>query len=552
MYHCFGCGLGGNVFTFLMEFEKVSFVEAVRSLAEKAGIALPEGRDDSQAASEQEVMYEVLKEAGRFYHRCLTESPDGKAALDYLRSRRFSDQTIRTFGLGYSPHSWDAFLTYAEGKTFPTALLVKCGLARQRDDGTHFDYFRGRVMFPVFTTTGRVAGFGARKIREDDPLGKYINSPETPVYNKSRLLYGLFQAKEEIRQGETAILVEGYADLISLFQSGIKNVVASSGTSLTGDQITLLGRYTRNITIVYDADSAGSQAALRGVDAILEQDLDVQVASLPEGEDPDSFVKAKGPEEFRKLIREAVSFIDFIALTCERQNKLATPEGQAQTVRTIVGSIAKMKDELKRSFYIKRVADKYRLYESTLYRELEKLQSPRGSRRQDPQRLSEPSPARETGVPQPEKDLIGAMVQGGTDTIRYVFSKISLEDFSHPDARGVAALLIARAEAGESLDPNSVIDDVKFPSQRGLIAEAVLRKYPVSQGWKGGSQPAPPDTLRAALGAITALRRRILENSLQENQRQLKDAARRGIDLFPYLERNRQILGEIKELEPKP
>ncbi|HMD14989.1 MAG TPA: DNA primase, partial [Bacteroidota bacterium] len=374
MYHCFGCGVGGNAFTFVMEYEKVSFVEAVRSLAEKAGIALPQGSSvDDEIASEQENLYNICREAGLYYYKALTESGEGKFAVEYFHKRGFTDETIRTFGLGYAPNSWDAIIKFGEQKNFSSSMLEKAGLVRKRDDGTYFDYFRGRAMFPIFSSTGRVIGFGARKLREDDPLGKYINSPETIIYNKSKILYGLFQAKESIREKDFAVLVEGYADLISVFQAGIKNVVASSGTALTVEQILLIGRYTKNITIMYDADSAGSSAALRGVDLILEHDLDVRVASLPEGDDPDSFVKKNGGAAFQKILDEAISFVDFIAQAYERQGKLKTPEGQAQVVRTIIQTIAKMKDELKRNFYIKHVAEKYKLYETTLYHELEKI-----------------------------------------------------------------------------------------------------------------------------------------------------------------------------------
>jgi DNA primase len=272
MYHCFGCGVGGNVFTFVMEYEKISFTEAVHSLAEKAGIVLPAYTEASDVeASEQEELYNICKIAGLFFYSCLTETTEGKFALEYFANRGFTNDTIRIFGLGYAPNSWGAFLKHAEEKKIPCAFLEKAGLIRKREDGSYYDYFRGRAIFPIFSVSGRVIGFGARKIREDDPLGKYINSPETPIFNKSKVLYGLFHSKEAVREQDKAILVEGYADLISSYQAGVKNIVASSGTALTQEQIQLIKRYTKNITIVYDADSAGSQATLRGVDLILNK-----------------------------------------------------------------------------------------------------------------------------------------------------------------------------------------------------------------------------------------------------------------------------------------
>src|SRR6267378_1625392 len=419
MYHCFGCGAGGNAFTFVMEYEKVSFIEAVRSLAEKAGIALPSA-DEESAGAVHEQLYEVCRTAVQFYHNALLG--EGKLALEYLRHRGFTDDTIRLFQLGYAPNSWDAFLKHAAEKKFPLETLKLAGLIRGREDGSSYDYFRGRAMFPIMSTTGRVVGFGARKLLEDDPLGKYINSPETPIYNKSKVLYGLFHAREAIRENENAILVEGYADLISLFQSGVKNVVASSGTALTVDQILLLGRYTKTVTVVYDGDSAGSAAALRGVDLILEHNLDVRVVTLPQGEDPDSFVRRSGREPFQEAVGAAGSFIDFIAATAEREGRLATPEGKTSTVRLIVRSIAKINDELKRNVYIKHVSEKYGLSELTLYRELEKERA--GGRREERRDRERAVPLpHPTGsavfigalgdVPPAEHDLVHAMLDGG-------------------------------------------------------------------------------------------------------------------------------------------
>ncbi|MEK9138256.1 MAG: DNA primase, partial [Bacteroidota bacterium] len=370
-YYCFGCGNGGNVFSFISQLEKVSFIEAVRSLAERVGIALPsESPEESAEATENEKLYDVCRKAGLYFYESLTTTVEGKLALEYFHHRGFTDETIRKFGLGYSMNSWDELMKRMERENVPIDLLDKAGLVVKREDAlparlasasaeragrqgsAYYDRFRGRAMFPIFSSSGRTIAFGARKMREDDPLGKYINSPETPIYNKSRNLYGLFQAKEAIREKEYAILVEGYADLISVYQAGIQNIVASSGTALTEEQIQLVGRYAKNITLVYDADSAGSKATVRGVDLIIEQGLEVKVAELPAGDDPDSFVKKNGGEAFQKYLDSAVSFLDFKAKAFQSEGLLNTPDGQARAVRSIVETIAKMKDELKRTFYI--------------------------------------------------------------------------------------------------------------------------------------------------------------------------------------------------------
>jgi DNA primase len=293
MFYCFGCGKGGNVISFIMEHDKVSFLEAVRALADRVGISLPsDSPGDADKSTEQEALYALCREAqARFQHNLL-ESVEGKLALEYFRHRGFSDETIRLFGLGYSLNSWEDIAGMVRGKGLSLDQADRAGLLVRREDGSGFyDRFRGRAMFPIVSTSGRPIGFGARKMREDDPLGKYINSPETPIYDKSRVLYGLFQAKEAIREREFAIMVEGYADLISVYQAGTRNIVASSGTALTEEQVQLLSHYTKRITLVYDADSAGSKATIRGVDLIIARGLDVNVVELPTGEDPDSFVR---------------------------------------------------------------------------------------------------------------------------------------------------------------------------------------------------------------------------------------------------------------------
>ena len=558
MYHCFGCGVGGNVFTFIMERDKVSFVEAVRVLAERAGIALPRyGSGQDEQANEQEQLYEILRAAGLFYYQALTQSAEGKFALDYFRKRGFTDASITSFGLGYSPGSWDALLRHLTDLKFSTELMERSGLARKRDDGTYYDYFRGRAMFPIFSSSGRIIAFGARKLREDDPLGKYINSPETPIYNKSRVLYGISNAKEAIREAEEAILVEGYADLISVFQAGVKNVVALSGTALTKEQIQLIKRYANRIVIVYDADSAGSKAALRGVDLILQEDTDVRVAALPEGDDPDSFVKKNGAEPFRKLIVDAVSFVDFLADAFEKQGKLQTPEGKAQTVRAIVTTIAKMPDELKRSFYVKQVAEKYKLYESTLYHELEKILGAGRKRHEYGAPPAGPEPGEKTprldssgNLPAAERDLLHAMLEGGEEIIRFAFDKIDLDDFHHPKSRELASTLLQKLEEGEELPPASLVQSLEDPEQQRFVAEILFSRHQLSKRWINERATLEmEDAHRLAHDALVALRRRSLEESISANQRALKEASRQGAEVLAFLNRHQQLLEELKQLE---
>ncbi len=558
MYYCFGCGSGGNVFSFVMQHDKVSFVEAVRTLAQRAGIDIPEeGAEDRALATEQEALYTVCKTAGLFFYDTLVHSVEGKLALEYFRHRGFSDPTIRKFGLGYSLNAWDGLVRHAEEHKLDLAMLEKAGLVLRRDDGSgYYDRFRGRAMFPIFSTSGRTVGFGARKMREDDPLGKYINSPETPVYNKSRILYGLFQAKEAIRAKENAILVEGYADLITVFQAGIENIVASSGTALTEEQTQLIGRYSKTITLVYDADSAGSKATIRGVDLVIEQGLDVKVAELPQGEDPDSFVRKNGGEAFQKLIDGAVSFLDFKAGVFRSQGLLGTPEGKTKAVRSLVETIARMKDELKRNFYIKSVSEKYDIYESVLFRELETLLGKQKSREAYERRREvttgpeQPAPVRPAPPPQelapPERDLLKVMIENGIPVATVVLAHIPPEHFAHPAARRIAGLIAARVEAGTDWNVTTFAGESADADLSRLISDITFNKYEISKGW---SEFDTPDPLQIAEGAIQRLRGAEIDRLIAENFRRLKEAGARGEPVLEFHEKNRELQQQKKELK---
>ena len=556
MYHCFGCGVGGNAFTFVMEYEKVSFPEAVRTLAERAGIALPSFSEGGGDTGETEALYEACSMAGRFFYHNLTETTEGKLALEYFRHRGFTDETIKTFGLGYAMNSWDSLMKHAEEKGVLADVLLKAGLVRRREDGTFYDYFRGRAMFPIHSTSGRVVGYGARKMREDDPLGKYINSPETPIYYKSRILYGMYRAKEAVREKDHAILVEGYADLISVFQAGIQNVVASSGTALTTEQVQLLSRYTKTIVIVYDADSAGSKAALRGVDLILENDLDVKVAHLPAGDDPDSFVRKHGGAAFEELVKTAISFVDFIAEAYEQRGKFETPEGQAEAIRTIVQSIARMKDELKRHFYIKHVAEKYKLYETVLYRELAR-HLPKESSRGDAVWSVRPLEGQETAAtPRPageisaaERDVLRALLEGGADVVTLVFQNVSLDDFLDSRARTLAGIVKDSWDTEGKVDSSRLLNEIDDRGIRELVAELMFSKYELSKGWKeSGVDVVRAEPVELVKGAILSFRKRALTLHLEENKRAVEQAIAKGDDVTQLLTRRQQLLEEMKGL----
>lgn len=376
IFKCFGCGKGGDAIAFIREHQKMSYVEAVKLLAERLGITLP---DDSgeQAHGENnryENAYNALRFAGNFFYKNLYGEL-GLEALEYVRMRGFSEETVKKFALGYAPDSFNATMNELRALGVSEEALVDAGLVGKKEEsGRIYDRFRGRLMFPIQNPTGRVIGFGGRRMNDDDKTSaKYLNSPQSLVYNKSEVLYGIFQAKDALRRLEYAILVEGYADLLSVSEAGFHNVVASSGTALTKEQLRLLSRFCKKLKIVYDSDKAGVNAALRGLDLAVEEGFDVEIVRLPDGDDPDSIIQRDGKEAFQHCLTSALSLVDFKGEIFREQGLLANPAGKAEAVRSMMETIAKVPDRIKRDFMIQSVAMRFALREEDLYEELTKI-----------------------------------------------------------------------------------------------------------------------------------------------------------------------------------
>ena len=359
IYHCFGCGAGGNAFKFLMEFKNISFVEAVEEIAEHLGIKIDyDSSPVDQQQSELEELYEINVFAARFFSDNLLKSASGEEAREYLKNRYIKPQTQKTFGIGYAPYGWDNFLVHAKGNKIDLAKTKLLGLIDLNDKGEYYDKYRGRIIFPIFSPNGRVIAFGGRILTNQENTAKYLNSPESPVYSKRRSLYGLYHSKDEIRKIDRAILVEGYLDLISLYQAGVKNVVASSGTSLTDEQVQLLSRFTKNIIILFDADPAGQKASLRSIEILLKQDFEVKVITLPKGEDPDSYIIKHGKDEFDELVSSAKNFLEYQTAQFEEQGLFEDPAEMTKAIRELVKTLALVNDELKRNLLMKTISKK--------------------------------------------------------------------------------------------------------------------------------------------------------------------------------------------------
>ena len=381
IYHCFGCHSGGNVFKFIMEYEKISFIESVQEMAHRYGINIDVNEKDlSDRQSEQEILFDINTEAAKFFSGNLLSHSNGDIAREYFQKRKVKLQTMRAFGLGYSLPGWDNFVSYAQEKKLDLERTISLGLIGQGKDGRLYDRFSGRIIFPIFSPNGRVVGFAGRILEgKDGNNAKYLNSPESSIYVKGRILYGLSFAKDDIRRLDKAILVEGYMDLISLHQAGIKNVVAVSGTALTEEQVQLLSRYTKNAVLLFDADTAGIKASMRSIELLLRKDMEIKIASLPSGEDPDSYVNNYGRERFEEIINKAQNFLEYQSAYYEAQGMFQDSSKTASAVRELVKPVAIINDELKRSLLIKSIAKKFNLREKLLETELEKAISVSGN-----------------------------------------------------------------------------------------------------------------------------------------------------------------------------
>jgi DNA primase len=384
----FSSGKGGNVVAFLMEHEHFTYPEAIKYLAKKYNIEVEEteqSEEQKQQADERESMYLVNEFAQKYFQNTLNKTDQGKAiGLSYFKERGFLPETIENFKLGYSPDEWEAFTSEALKKGYKLEFLEKTGLTIVKENGKNFDRFKGRVMFPIHSMSGRVLGFGGRILKNDKKAAKYLNSPESEIYHKSKVLYGIFQAKQAIAKEDLCYLVEGYTDVIQFHQSGIENTVASSGTALTSEQIHLVHRLTKNITVLFDGDAAGQRASLRGIDLILEQGLNVKVCSFPEGEDPDSFAKSHSEEEIRDYLTEnAMDFINYKAMVLLEESK-GDPVKKADTIRDMVVSISKIPEAIKQEIYIRETAQRMDISEEVLFSTLAQIKAKEATQKGNP------------------------------------------------------------------------------------------------------------------------------------------------------------------------
>jgi DNA primase len=552
----FSSGKGGDSFTFVMEHEKISYIEAVRFLAKKYGVELKEDKENNEFAAEQserEGLYILMNFAKDYFKEKLHTHEEGRSiGLSYFRERGFTDKTIQKFELGYALDGWTYFSAEAIQKGYNKELLEKTGLVVKKEDGSTYDRFRGRVIFPVHNLSGKVIAFGARMMGKDKNQPKYINSPETDIYHKSDVLYGLFQAKNSIRQHNNCYLVEGYTDVISMHQADVENVVASSGTALTEEQIKLMRRFTENVTVLFDGDSAGIKAALRGIDLILKGGLNVRVALFPDGEDPDSYSRKVGTTAFQDFLKNSTK--DFISFKADLFSAEAAndPIRKAESIKEIVNSISIIPDPVKRSVYIQETSHLLKMPEQVLLSELNKILVQ--ERRKGEKVTSREASSKETEtVPietiAPLKIDSDAMVHfQEKETIRlllnYADKSLAVQDQQEVQSLGqfmlqelddveftnpvLKSILI---EFKEGLNANSIRNTDYFlrhgsDAIKRMVTDLITQRYDTSSHWGDKFHiyiPKETELLdKLAYANVLRLKFRIVQRMMEDNLKELK------------------------------
>ena len=556
IYKCFGCGKAGNVVGFVMDHEHYSYPEALKYLAKRYSIEIEEEEvtpEMQQELDERESMLNVNSFISNYFVSNLTENEEGRSiGLSYLKERGFRDSTIEKFTLGYAIDNWENYSKHALANGYKKEVLVGTGLSIEKEDKL-LDRFRGRVIFPIHNLTGRVIGFGGRILSSDKSKAKYLNSPESDIYNKSKVLYGIFQARNDIVKFDNCFLVEGYTDVISLHQAGFENVVASSGTSLTVDQIKLISRYTQNITILFDGDPAGLKASFRGIDLILEQGLNVKVVLFPEGEDPDSYARNHTSSETENFLNKtAVDFIKFKTGLLKEETE-GDPAGRTQLIKDIVLTISKIPDGISRSVYVKECSVLLDVREHTLMNELNKLLRQKYRKKHTPS--ADPPPPPDFIEPAPkqlevdpldvsflENDLSRLLIQYG----EVVVSVQDDEDKSH-DIK-ISDFIIHDLE-NDGLKPEDAIfqkimDEYKRPADEDIklntnhftnnsdsdlsskSIELLSTPYELSDNWEKNKifvKKEEDDLFHFALQLLMSYKSRLISKKLKSITEQMKN-----------------------------
>jgi DNA primase len=524
IYHCFGCGVGGDVFKFVMEMEKCAFPDSIRIVAEKCGIAIPRpverSPEERKENQQRAALVEMHREAQTFFVKQIEGTPEGKAARAYLEDRGIDKATMDRFGIGYAPSGGDALLRFLKSK-YAEKLLVESGLLSRDQSGRMFDRFRRRITFPISNESGKIVAFGCRALGDDMP--KYLNSPETPIYSKSNVLYHLDRAKEALRRSDFAVLVEGYMDAIAVARAGISNVVASCGTSLAEPQIKLLGRFTRRVIVNYDPDTAGQTATERSISLLLEQDFEVRVLALPGKADPDKFIREQSAEAYIKLLKEAPPYVDYL-IARARHMDLTTGEGKQRAVNFLLPYVQKIPNRLLRSEWATRIAQQLRLDEPVLRAALSKAAAERRS-----EVKIQPELVGRAAKPV-ERRLIRMLAEG--EGFRHELAqKLQQEQLYHGlETQKIFAALIVANLSGEPVQATEIAAALEERDRRMLFE--ILFEESSELTWE------------EAESCVEALQHRRAERELAEVQQSI-EANPAGPELRGLLQRKQELMKRL-------
>lgn len=582
IYKCFGCGKAGNVVTFLMENQQMSYVEALRFLAKKYNIEIAEENVSDEQRKEEEIKQSQTESilianafAQRFFTDYLLHNEKGGIGLAYFRERGFSNHMIEKFQLGFAPDAGSELTDAALQAGYQLEVLKKAGLTSPKEN-SKYDFFRNRVMFPIHNMTGKVIAFGGRIMVKDEKAPKYVNTPESDVYVKSKILYGIYQARNSIRRLDECLLVEGYTDVISLVQAGIENVAASSGTSLTTDQIKLIKRLTQNITVLYDGDAAGIKAALRGTDMILEEGMNVRVVILPDQEDPDSYVRKAGAEAFTKFIKENRKDLILFKAALFAEEAKSDPIRKAELIRDIVSSIGKVPDPIQRSIYLQQCSERFGMQEQLLITEVNKIRRER-ARQQHKEEVAPEVEARDmsanAAVHQEqlrrgplsiefiERDVVTALMEFGTWDIylgegqteqvaRFIIEDMQGIDFQS-QYKYVYELIRSEFEQGQIHEPNFYTlhsdPDVSNTAIR-LLTDSSYDN--LSPGWWRKYEVILPDKMRTYNKNVISSTMRLKQFKNMETLRLLEEMMKEEKDeekLLSLMKKHKLLMQQKKE-----
>jgi DNA primase len=502
LFHCFGCGIGGDLFSLVMEKENLTFPEAIKYLAEKYHIPLPESRTAYQESRLEEKIFEINEKALNYFRNNLFRTPEGKKALEYIKSRQFSEETIKKLKLGYALNSWDALFQVFK-QSYGVQDLEKAGLIIPgQKAGEYRDRFRGRIIFPIFTITSRVVAFGGRTIFEAQP--KYLNSPETQSFTKGHILYGLNFTKEQIRKDGEMILVEGYADFAALFQAGIQNIAASMGTSLTPQQVSQIIRYAPKVIINYDGDEAGINAAVRAVPICLEKGLQTKVLILPDNLDPDSFLKKYGPEKYQNLIKKSYDGFKFLMLQYSKNIDLDVPEDKSRVAKQVIQEILRISDSIVQNEYIQQAAEFFRINENLLRSIIDESQKMKVS----------PRPGEEKEAFLPAERRLLQLLFNQVEILPLVINELDPTCFKGLTSEPIFKYLLD----GFNNDRNW-----NFTDLQELVDSRLL-----SQLSRTLQEDIPPGSVGEALDCLNTLKKITLQNKLKDLQREISLTEKKG------------------------